>query len=130
MAKKKSDKKTYLQGEITLDLSNLIERLDRIEKQIFEINQRTALTNTNISPGKEKNTKKTSPNQTRLKKTDLVFNFYKKNKETTVSFQELKEKLPLEDKVLRNIVFRLKKLGKIRQVERGEYQFVGENQEG
>ncbi|MDY0362651.1 MAG: hypothetical protein RBR08_14465 [Desulforegulaceae bacterium] len=113
-------------NEIVLDLSILLDRLDRIEKQVFEINQRIAQASSVVTQ-KAKGIKK--KNQTQLKKTDLVIDFYKKNKDRTVSFKELKEKLPLEDKILRNIVFRLKKLGKIRQVERGEYQYLEETQE-
>lgn len=127
MAKKKDAVK--LKGEIFLDISDLVDRLENIEKQIFEINQRTALAIT-IETDKVKGIRKKKQNKIPFKKSDLVIDFYEKNKGRAVSFKELKEKLPLEDKVLRNIVFRLKKLGKIKQVERGEYKLAEENQEG
>ena len=53
--------------------------------------------------------------------TDMVLDVIGKS-ETGASFAEIKEETGFQEKKLRNIVFRMNKLGKIERVERGVYK--------
>lgn len=55
--------------------------------------------------------------------TDAVLEVIRKS-ETGTSFSKIKEETGFQEKKLRNIIFRMSKLGKIKRIERGIYKTV------
>ena len=99
------------------DINKLMDKLDRLEKLI----------RTTASYGKNKRV--IAPNfaggkglQGKVVATasDEVFNVIKRFNDGT-SFSEIQDKTGFGDKKIRNILFRLNKLGKIRRKSRGIY---------
>lgn len=96
------------------DINRLIDRIDRLEKSILEASAG------NPAPGptagdkrKRKNNGKTSASETVLAVIAEARN--------GIRFPEIKAKTGFEDKKLRNIIYRLGKLGKIKNKKRGLY---------
>ena len=91
------------------DLDHLNERLDRLEKLIRTLPQktrRTALKGESASP------KSATENVL-----DLI-----KNSKNGITIAQIREQTGYEDKKLRNIIFRLNKMEKINRVNRGSYK--------
>jgi hypothetical protein len=94
------------------DVEKLIERLDHLEKMIKAAG----------SPGRTRRppAEKTSRAKAALSASETVFEVIKPHKEG-VGFGEIQEKTGFGEKKLRNIIFRLNKMDKIRRVSRGVY---------
>jgi hypothetical protein len=94
------------------DINKLLDRLDRLEKLI----------RTTVAYGKKKRV--TAPNFTGGKviatASDDVFYVIKRFNNGT-GFSEIQDRTGFGDKKIRNILFRLNKLGKIRRKSRGIY---------
>ena len=93
------------------DIDRLNDRLDRLEKLIKAIpsrNRRTTVKHNGASPK--------SATETVL---DLI-----KRRKNGIGVAEVREQTGYDDKKLRNIIFRLNKIEKIRRVSRGNYKAV------
>ncbi len=94
------------------DVDKLIERLDHLEKMI----------KTAGSSGRTRRppTGQASRAKVALSASEAVFEVIKPHKEG-VGFGEIQEKTGFGEKKLRNIIFRLNKMDKIKRVSRGVY---------
>lgn len=94
----------------TNDVSRIIERLDRIERLISK---------SAIDPGR---LRKTGDLGRMTSASSVVLSVVKDSKDG-VDFSEIKKKTGYDDKKLRNIIFRLNKIARIKRLERGVYIF-------
>jgi len=92
------------------DVDRLIAKLDRIENLLRA--------STSIGPYSVKN--KISQRKTALTAIDIVYDVIKRSR-NGLSFAEIQAKTGFEDKKIRNIIFRLNKIGKIKRKSRGIY---------
>ena len=92
------------------DVDRLIAKLDRIENLLRA--------STSIGPYPVKN--KISQRKTALTAIDIVYDVIKRSR-NGLSFAEIQAKTGFEDKKIRNIIFRLNKIGKIKRKSRGIY---------
>lgn len=90
------------------DLDHLNERLDRLEKLIKTLPQRTRRTGMKSDRGSPKSA------------TESVLELIKSSK-NGITIAQIREQTGYEDKKLRNIIFRLNKMQKINRVNRGSY---------
>ena len=93
------------------DIDRLNDRLDRLEKLIKAMpsrNPRSAAKNNDASPASA---------------TEIVLDLIKQSK-SGIGIAEVREQTGYDDKKLRNIIFRLNKMGKIMRVSRGSYKAV------
>ncbi|MBW1865947.1 MAG: hypothetical protein JRI64_10060 [Deltaproteobacteria bacterium] len=97
------------------DIEKLYTRLDRLEK-LIRTTQRKA---TRQGPGKT-GAAKTKKGKNVLTASDVVFGTIKRSKKG-LKISDIKLKTKFEDKKLRNILFRLHKLGRIKRLSRGIY---------
>ena len=91
------------------DLERLSERLDRLEKLIRASaprGRRVVAKNGNTTPASA---------------TDNVLNLIKSSHDG-IGVGKIREETGYDDKKLRNIIYRLNQMGKIRRVSRGHYQ--------
>jgi hypothetical protein len=99
------------------DVEKLMNRMDRIESLI----RSTAL---NRSPGRISNKAKAVAQGTKkpaaLTASDTVLNIIKRSK-NGIGFSDIQTKTGFGEKKLRNIIFRLNKLEKIKRKDRGTY---------
>ena len=99
------------------DIDRLINRIDRLEDLIKSIA---------ASSGKGFNGKSGNARNTALRRTsgttaaDAVLEIIKRFKQG-VAFAEIQARTGFEDKKLRNIIFRLHRMGKITRINRGIY---------
>lgn len=96
------------------DINRLIDKIDELEKSIKE-----------VLPAQQKPAAKRSPRRkdvdlTRQSASDAVLEVITEAK-TGINFPEIKAKTGFNDKKLRNIIYRLGKLGKIKNKKRGIY---------
>jgi hypothetical protein len=91
------------------DVDRLLTRLDRLENLI----KQAALSpdNTDVRIGRRK---------TALTAIDVVLDVIKRSKQGT-GFADIQAKTGFEEKKIRNIIFRLNKIGKIKRKSRGIY---------
>ncbi len=90
------------------DIDRLVDRLDRIEKLINTLPARTrrsAVKNGDAPPASA---------------TELVLDLIKRS-DDGIAITQIREQTGFDDKKLRNIIFRLNKMGKITRVSRGFY---------
>lgn len=101
----------------TRDIERLVARLDRLEDLIkaYQSSGRGRRTVAAASP-KEKGTAKTG----RKTASDIVLETIGKSKQG-IGFPEIQSKTGYAEKKLRNIIFRLSKIGKIKRENRGIY---------
>ena len=92
------------------DVDRLIAKLDRIENLL------RASTSIGSYPVKNK----ISHRKTALTAIDIVYDVIKRSR-NGLSFAEIQAKTGFEDKKIRNIIFRLNKIGKIKRKRRGIY---------
>jgi len=92
------------------DVDRLIAKLDRIENLLRA--------STSIGPYSVKN--KISQRKTALTAIDIVYDVIKRSR-NGLSFAEIQAKTGFEDKKIRNIIFCLNKIGKIKRKSRGIY---------
>ncbi|MDZ7832161.1 MAG: hypothetical protein U5L07_10455 [Desulfobacterales bacterium] len=96
------------------DINRLIDKIDELEKSIKE-----------VLPTRQKPAAKKSPSRKKVDLTqqnasDAVLDVITEAK-TGINFPEIKAKTGFNDKKLRNIIYRLGKLGKIKNKKRGIY---------
>ncbi len=94
----------------TNDVSRIIDRLDRIERLISKAA---------IEPGR---LRKSGDLSRMTSASSVVLSVIKDSKEGA-DFSQIKKKTGYDDKKLRNIIFRLNKIEKIKRLERGIYIF-------
>jgi hypothetical protein len=99
------------------DINKLMDRLDRLEKLIMTTaaygkKKRVITPNYNVGKGLQGKVVVTA--------SDEVFNVIKRFNNGT-GFPEIQDRTAFGDKKIRNILFRLNKLGKIRRKSRGIY---------
>lgn len=92
----------------TSDLSRIIERLDRIERLISKTATETGRSRKGAEGG-------------RLTSASSVVLSVIKDSREGADFSYIKNKTGYDDKKLRNIIFRLNKIGKIKRLDRGVY---------
>jgi len=93
------------------DIDKLISRLDRMEEQLQF-----------IGSGKKAASKKPDAGRKSLiTASDLVLDVIIKAGANGAGFAEIKEKTGFENKKLRNIIYRMDKVGKIKRKARGVY---------
>ena len=97
------------------DIEKLHTRLDRLEKLIRTTQRKTS----RRSPDKT-DAAKTKKGKDSLTASDVVYGIIKRSKKG-LKISEIKLKTEFEDKKLRNILFRLHKLGRIKRRSRGIY---------
>jgi len=97
------------------DIEKLYTRLDRLEKLIRTTQGKTAR---RVS-GKT-GTAKTKRGKDSLTASDVVYGAIKRSKKG-LKISDIKLKTEFEDKKLRNILFRLHDLGRIKRISRGVY---------
>ena len=98
------------------DVEKLHTRLDRLEKLIRTTQGKTA----RRVPGKT-GTAKTKKGKDSLTASDVVYGIIKRSKKG-LKISDIKLKTEFEDKKLRNILFRLHDLGRIKRISRGVYK--------
>lgn len=96
------------------DINRLVDKIDNLEKSIKEVLVAPQKTTRNKAPKK----KKASP--AKQSASDTVLDVITDAK-TGINFSQIKAKTGFEDKKLRNIIYRLGKLGKIKNKKRGIY---------
>lgn len=94
------------------DIEKLSAKLDRIEKLIKQTSGKTA----KASGGKTKN----AIDRSEMTASGIVLKVVK-NSRKGADFSRIQLKTGFEDKKLRNIIFRLNKIGKIKRQARGVY---------
>ncbi|WP_027358547.1 hypothetical protein [Desulforegula conservatrix] len=94
----------------TNDVSRIIDRLDRLERLISKAA---------IEPGR---LRKSGDLSRMTSASSVVLSVIKDSKEGA-DFSQIKKKTGYDDKKLRNIIFRLNKIEKIKRLERGIYVF-------
>jgi hypothetical protein len=97
------------------DLDKLGAKIDRLEKHIRE----SAASGKRRKPLRRTAVLTTEPRTA----TDTVLEVIRKS-EVGTSFSEIKAETGFPEKKLRNIIFRMSKLGKIQRVERGVYKIA------
>ncbi len=93
------------------DVDRLESRLDRLEKLIRSIAPRSR----KVVPAGDDILPKTA--------TDTVFELIK-SEESGIGIADIRERTGYDDKKLRNIIFRLNKMQRIKRVRRGHYKAV------
>ena len=91
------------------DIERISERLDRLEKLI------------KASAPKGRRAVANHGDDSPASATDTVFNLIK-NSDDGIGVSKIREETGYDDKKLRNIIYRLNQMGKIRRVSRGHYQ--------
>jgi len=99
------------------DVSCLMERIDHLEKLIASVAEKTSKSVQKISKNKISN----------QSISDQVLEILK-NSKIAMSYAQLKETSGLDEKPLRNVIYRLNKLGKIETVKRGQYTISKEQE--
>ena len=97
------------------DIEKLYTRLDRLEKLI----RTTQTKSRRRGPGKT-GAAKTKKGKNVLTASDVVYSTIKRSKKG-LKISDIKLKTGFEDKKLRNILFRLHNLGRIKRLSRGIY---------
>ncbi len=95
------------------DVDRLIDKLDRIEKMLR--------TPGPVGPYPEKN--RISGRKTAATAIDIVYDVIKRSRKG-LGFADIQAKTGFGDKKIRNIIFRLNKIGKIKRKNRGIYTVV------
>ena len=93
------------------DVDKLLAKIERLENLLKESAASTQRSGKSILP--------TSP-KTKMTATETVMQVIKESEEP-ISFSQIKEKTGFGEKKLRNIIFRMGKMGKILTVSRGVY---------
>jgi len=99
------------------DVRSLMERIDQLEQMIVSItNESTTHTN-----------RKNKPAASNQRISDKVLEILGQC-ESPMTYAQLKDKSGVDEKSLRNVIYRLNKLGRITTVKRGQYT-IANNQE-
>jgi len=97
----------------THDVSRIIERIDRLER---------LLSKAAIEPGR---LRKSGDLSRMTSASSVVLSVIKESKDGA-DFSDIKKKTGYDDKKLRNIIFRLNKIARIKRLERGIYVYNGQ----
>ncbi len=100
------------------DMEKLMDRIDQLEK-VIKVKWSEAGRIRDMIPGK-KSFSGSAPAKN-MTASDLVVQVISEAGEEGISFPAIKAKTGFEDKKLRNIIFRLNKLGRIQRKSRGVY---------
>jgi hypothetical protein len=100
------------------DIDKLSAKIDRLEKLIKQTSGKTI----KVTPG---NSEKEVVDKSDLTASGAVLKVIK-NSRQGADFARIQAKTGFEDKKLRNIIFRLNKIGKIERKTRGIYTVIGE----
>jgi hypothetical protein len=100
------------------DIDKLSAKIDRLEKLIRQTSGKTI----KVTPG---NSEKEVVDKSDLTASGAVLKVIK-NSRQGADFARIQAKTGFEDKKLRNIIFRLNKIGKIERKTRGIYTVIGE----
>ena len=100
------------------DIEKLYKRLDRLEKLI-----RTTQRKTTRKGADRTGTARTKKGKDALTASDVVYGIIKRSKKG-LKISDIKLKTEFEDKKLRNILFRLHKLERIKRLSRGVYTAI------
>ena len=92
------------------DVDRLMARLDRLEN----------LLRTSITAGHYASETRAVPRKTSLTAIDIVYDTIKQSRKG-LGFAEIQTRTGFEEKKIRNIIFRLNKIGKIKRKSRGIY---------
>ena len=98
------------------DIEKLMAKMDRLEMLINS----SALTGKGSISGIQASKRKSSTGRTVMTSTDRALEVIKRFKKG-VGFADIQERTDFEDKKLRNIIYRLHKMGKIVRKSRGLY---------
>jgi hypothetical protein len=100
------------------DVDKILDRIDRLEKLVLNVSSLKGqrLRGTRLGPPGVRA-------RSVLTATDMVLGVTKRYK-SGVGFKEIQSQTGFEEKKIRNIIFRLDKLGKIERVNRGTYRAV------
>lgn len=100
------------------DVDKIMARIDRLEKLVLNVSslrgQRLRGTDASSTASRTRSV---------LTATDIVLDVIKRYKKG-VGFKEIQTQTGFEEKKIRNIIFRLDKIGKIKRVGRGIYTAV------
>ena len=99
------------------DMEILNNRLERIEKYIMA---QTATGRSGVA-AKKKAGLRTTKSRSAMTASDRVYNFIKRSK-SGLKIADIKAKTDYDDKKLRNIIFRLHNMKRIKRVSRGVYK--------
>lgn len=102
------------------DVEKLMTRVDRMEHLLKES---AAVGKRRLAYNRKMAQDPACLPETHMKASDQVLNLIKRNKDG-IGFSEIKEHTLFGDKKIRNIIFRLNKIGKIKRMERGTYTAV------
>lgn len=91
--------------------------VDKLALKIESLEKTIKTTSTKGAAARSKRGNRTKSSETAL---DQVFNVVKRSRKG-VSFADIQAKTGFEDKKIRNVIFRLNKLGKISRKSRGVY---------
>lgn len=94
------------------DLDKLQAKISRLEKTVKELSNKQAVA--------VRTTRATKGGPRRLSATNVVLEAVKRSKKGA-NFESLQKRTGFDEKKLRNIIFRLNKLDKIKRVRRGVY---------
>ena len=101
----------------TKDVEKLMNRMDRLEELVKNMSD----TRKSRRVGSRVSAKaKAASGRAGMAASDTVFNVIKRSRRG-IGFTDIKVKTGFDEKKLRNIVFRLDKLGRIKRVSRGVY---------
>ena len=100
------------------DVEKIIARIDQIEKLVVN-----GLTPNDQGLEEDTRRDKNAQHRSVVTATDMVLGITK-TYENGVSFKEIQLQTGFNEKKIRNIIFRLDKLGKIKRVDRGTYTAV------
>ncbi len=105
------------------DVEKLSDRLDRMEQRLIKMMQTAQVKRVGAPKGR--------PPRGKSGKTasDTVLEFIRKYKDGA-RFTEVRDKTGFEEKKLRNIIFRLNDIGKIKRISRGVYVAVPDKEGG
>lgn len=98
------------------DIDTLHNRLERIEKYIMA----QSVTRGSGGAAKKKPGLQTTKSRSAMTASDRVYNFIKRSR-SGLKIADIKAKTNYDDKKLRNIIFRLHSMQRIKRVSRGVY---------
>jgi uncharacterized protein (UPF0335 family) len=100
------------------DVQSLMERIDHLEQMIVTV------ANNDGTHGNRK-IKPAAPN---LRISDKVLEIFGQS-ESPLTYAQLKDISGFDEKSLRNVIYRLNKLGRIKTVKRGQYTIANKQEE-
>ena len=97
------------------DVDKLMAKLDRLETMVIKSDTHTRTR----KPGSRKSG--IHPGRPGMTASDMVLEVIREAGDKGIGFAEVKDKTGFNEKKIRNIIFRLNKLGRIQRIDRGIY---------